>query len=151
MMNRTLSLIAVTAGVAILAACDTRQDPLIGRTPVPALEAPTGNYDLRAVDGEPLPHDAVNSGVVYSLVAGTFLLSADSNWHFSTVEVLAGTNGQPIGSSPANYEGRWSATDTTIVLKTSSGTIKVKGDTLFWRGGPKHTWEDTLTFTLVKK
>ena len=142
---------AVMAMVASLSACDDRFGPRVGRTPVPAITAPTGTFDLREVDDEPMPHNTTNSGVVYSLVVGTFSLRADSTWLFSTTEVLTGTNGQAIGSSPANYQGTWTVTDTTIVLATSSGTMKVKGDTLFWRGGPKHTWEDTLTFTLVRK
>ena len=139
------------AGIVVLAGCDNRLEPRFGRTPVPPITAPTGNYDLREVDDEPLPHNTTNSGVVYSLVTGTFSLRTDSTWLFSATEVLTGTNGQAIGSSPANYQGRWSVTDTTIELATSSGFIRVKGDTLFWRGGPKHTWEDSLTFTLVKK
>ena len=151
MMNRMLSLVAITAAVAALTACESRLDPLTGRTPVPPITAPVGNYDLTAVDDEPMPHNTTNSGVVYSLVSGTFSLRSDSTWLFSTMEVLTGTNGAPIGNSPANYQGTWRVTDTTIVLATSRGTIRVKGDTLFWRGGPKHTWEDTLKFTLVRR
>ena len=147
-----LSLTAVMAAVAVLAGCDDRFGPRrTGITPVPPVTAPTGNYDLREVDGEALPHNTTNSGVVYSLVTGTFSLRTDSTWLYSSMEVLTGTNGQTIGSSPANYQGKWSVTDTTIVLATASGTIRIKGDTLFWKGGPKHTWEDSLTFTLVKK
>jgi hypothetical protein len=139
------------AGAVAIAACETRQDPLSGRTPVPPITAPTGNYDLVAVDDVPMPHNTTNSGVVYSLVSGTFSLRSDSTWLFSTMEVLTGTNGQPIGNSPANYQGTWRVTDTTIVVATSRGTIRIKGDTLFWRGGPKHTWEDTLKFALVRQ
>ena len=143
-------MMSLTGAVATLAACDSRLDPLTGRTPIPPITAPTGAYDLREVDEEPLPHNTTG-GVVYSLVTGSFSLNTDSTWLFSTTEVVTSTNGTLIGPSLANYQGRWSTTDTTIVLATSRGSIKVKGDTLFWRGGPKHSWEDTLTFTLVRK
>ena len=150
-MKKVLLVAGVLAAATTLAACDSRLDPHQGRTPIPPITAPTGNYDLVEVDDEPLPHNTTNSGVVYSLVSATFSLRTDSTWAASTMEVLSGTNGQTIGNSPANYTGRWTVTDTTINLATSSGSLRVKGDTLFWTGAPKHTWEDSLKFTLVKK
>ena len=145
---RTAALLAATIGVA---ACEERLNPTIVRTPVPPITAPTGEYTLRAVDGVPLPHDTKQSGTTYSLVSGTFALGTDSSWIYSSVEVVSAANGDVIGTSPANYQGTWRIPDTTITLTPARGWVRVKGDTLFWRGGPRHTWEDSLTFTLVRK
>ena len=84
-------------------------------------------------------------------MSGSFSLHSDSTWLFATVESVSGTNGVFLGSSPANYTGTWTVSDSSINLAPSNGRMKIKGDTLFWRGGPKHTFEDTLKFTLVRK
>ena len=53
--------------------------------------------------------------------------------------------------SPANYSGRWAASDTAIELTTpASGYIRMKGDTLIWVGGPRFSWEPSLSLTLVR-
>jgi hypothetical protein len=135
-----------------VAACDARLDPLTGRTPQPPIVVPTGDYSLVAVNDSALPHATTNSGVVYSLVSATLSLHTDSTWLASTLESLSSTNGQFIGNSPANYEGTWRVDDTTIVLSPSKyGTLAIKGDTVFWRNGPRHGWEDSIHFTLVVK
>ena len=117
-----------------------------------ATELIAGQVDLAfAGPTTALPHLTTFGGTNYSLVSGTFALNADSTWLYSSVEVLSGTNGQTIGSSPANYTGKWTVTDSTINILTKYGFIRFKGDTLFWKGGPRHSWEDSLTFTLVRK
>jgi hypothetical protein len=149
MKTRALIVLLAASGVA---ACDSRLDPLSGRTPRPPITAPSGTFDLREVDDEPLPHETTNGGTTYSLVAATFSLNTDSTWLFSTTEVLTSNNtGQVIGTSPANYQGTWRVSDTTINLLPNYGRVTVKGDSLFWRGGPKHSWEPELKFTLLKR
>ena len=150
-MRRSSKVLVLLAVIGGFVACDNRLDPRyggIGRQPI---TAPTGDYELRAVDGQPLPHVATNSGTNYALTSGSFSLRADSTWLFTTMEAVSSTGGAFIGNSPANYQGSWTVTDTTINLRTGYGTARVKGDTIFWRGGPRHTWEDTLEFTLVRK
>jgi hypothetical protein len=54
-------------------------------------------------------------------------------------------------TSPANYTGKWSVTDSTISLVSpATGSIRIKGDSLIWTGPPKQTWEEVLRFTLSK-
>ena len=150
MMKRALRLLPFAIALVAAAACEDRLDPLTGGIRrAPALIA-AGTFQVVAVNDTLLPHTATNSGVNYSLVSGTFQLHPDSTWLFSTVESLTGTNGQVIGTSPANYTGTWGVVDSTIVLK-AQGTGRVKGDTIFWRGAPKHSFEDTLTLTMVRK
>ena len=144
-------MIGAVMAVVALTACDERFNPTQGRTPVPPISAPTGSYDLRAVNGEPLPHTATQSGTNYNIVSGTFDLIADSSWGYSSFETVTSTNGTFIGNSPSNINGTWRVSDTTITLNPSRGLLRVKGDTLFWIGAPKHSWEDSLTFTLVRK
>ena len=150
-MKRAHVLSALLAASAVVA-CDSRLDPLTGRTPRPPITVTSGTFDLVMVDDEELPHATVNGGTTYSLVTATFSLNTDSTWLFSTTEVLTSNNtGQVIGSSPANYQGSWRVSDTTINLLPNYGRVTVKGDSLFWRGGPKHSWEPELKFTLVRK
>jgi hypothetical protein len=158
-MTRALGILTLAAATVVLAACDSRINPITGvsgRPPAPAITVPTGDFDLRAVDDAALPHatkDGVPNGLTYSLVSATFQLHADSTWIYSSVEAITVTNtGNPFGNpSVANYQGKWSVKSDTIKLSSPYGWIRMKGDTLFWRGGPRHTWEDTLKFTLVKK
>jgi hypothetical protein len=149
-MKHAIRLIPFVAVLASVTACDDRLDPISGgiRRPPSVVEA--GDFQVVAVNDTLLPHTATNSGVNYTLVSGTFQLHADSTWLFSTVESLTGTNGQVIGNSPANYTGTWGVLESTIVLQ-SHGTATVKGDTIFWRGGPKHTFEDSIKYTMVRK
>jgi hypothetical protein len=146
--------LALIVAVAFVAACDDRLDPLNGGFRRPPIEVKTqaGDFALVEVNDSVLPHETENSKTIYSLVSATFKLSADSNWEYSTLEVVRGTNGVVLGNSPANYAGTWRVVDSTITLLPSQyGTLKLKGDTVFWRGAPKHGWEDTLTLTLVRK
>ncbi|MEO5569265.1 MAG: hypothetical protein ABIR92_12280 [Gemmatimonadaceae bacterium] len=69
---------------------------------------------------------------------------------YSSTSVLGGTNGRVIGTSPANYNGKWTVTDSTINILTARGFIRIKADTLIWKGGPRQSWEDSLTFTLIR-
>ena len=149
-MKRALRLLPFVIALAAVSACDDRLDPIIGGIRRPPALIDTGTFQLVAVNDTLLPHHATNSGVVYSLISGTFQLHGDSTWLFSTVETLTGTNGQFIGNSPANYTGTWGVVDSTIVL-SANGTAKVKSDTIVWRGGPKHTFEDSIKFSLVRK
>jgi hypothetical protein len=152
-MTRALGILTLAAATVVLAACDSRINRVTGISGrPPEILVPTGDYDLRVVDDAAMPHITSQSGVTYSLVSGTFRLHADSTWIYSSVEVLTNTsNGNPISTSPANYQGTWTVKSDTVKLSTPYGWIRMKGDTLFWRGGPRHTWEDTLKFTLVKK
>lgn len=146
-------LLGIAVAIAALSACDARQFPTLGGIAKPPVDVSplAGFYDLKQVDGANLPHRTTQGGTVYDLVAGSFELHADSTWLFSTTEVLSGTNGQTIGTSPANYTGKWTVTDSTINVLTGRGFIKWKRDTLFWKGGPRHSWEDSLTYTLVRR
>ena len=154
MMKRASRLLAICGAVAVVSACENRLDPLIGtigRPPITISAADYGNVSLVAVNDTLLPRSTTNSGTVYTLVSATLRLHADSTWIFSTLESLSGTNGQFIGTSPANYTGTWRVTDTTIAMLPNYGKATIKGDTVFWRNGPRHTWEDTIRFTLVRK
>jgi hypothetical protein len=152
-MRRLLLLLVALLAVAGTSACDERLNPTRAGIRLPAVDVTSkaGAFNLVAVDGQALPHTTTAGGTNYSLVTGTFALNADSTWLYSSTEVLTGTNGEPIGNSPANYNGRWTVTDSTINILTGYGFVSMKGDTLFWRGGPRHNWEDSLTFTLVRK
>jgi len=155
-MRRPLAhLLGIVTVVAALSACDARQFPTyggIGRPPIDVVSL-AGTFDLKQVDGVNLPHLTSFGGTNYSLVSGTLQFHADSTWLFTTSEVVTGANGQTIGTSPANYTGTWTVTttDSTINMRPSYGFMKSKGDTMFWKGGPRHSWEDSLTFTLVKR
>ena len=153
-MKRASRLILGVVAVAAVAACENRLDPLIGTIGAPPIvitAANYGNVGLTAVNDTALPRSTSNSGTVYTLVSATLRLHADSTWIFSTLESLSGSNGQFIGTSPANYSGTWRVSDTTITMLPNYGTATIKGDTVFWRNGPRHTWEDTIRFTLVRR
>ena len=147
------SLVAAIAAISVLSACDERFDPTRAgiRPPAISIAGMTGSLDVIAVNASPLPHITTFGGTNYSLVAGTFALKVDSSWEYSSTEVLSGSNGQVIGTSPANYNGKWTVTDSTVNILTASGFIRIKAETLFWKGGPRHNWEDSLTFTLLRK
>jgi hypothetical protein len=151
--RRSLVILAMLFSVAGLSACDERLNPTRAGIRLPPVDVSSiaGAFDLVGVDGQALPHTTTAGGTNYSLVSGTFALNADSTWLYSSTEVLTGTNGQLIGNSPANYQGKWTVTDSTVNILAGYGFIRMKGDTLFWRGGPRHSWEDSLTFTLVRK
>src|SRR5262245_9029517 len=154
MMSRSLRLAFAVALTTSIAACEARVDGLTGTTRnTHPITAPTGSYNLVAVNDTALPHatDQPGTSVKWTLVIGTFALSADSSWNFSMTESKSGTNGVSLGDVPTNLQGTWQVSDTTITLKPASGTMVTKGDTLFWRGGPKHAWEDSIKFTLVRK
>jgi len=151
-MTRASRVTAFLLACVAVAACETRLDPLTGRTPPPPITVTFGKYTLVAVNDSALPHPTTNSGVVYTLVSATLTLGSSGSWEASTLESLSGTNGQFIGTSPANYNGTWAYADTTIALSPDKyGTVTVKGDTVFWRNGPRHTWEDSIKFTMVIK
>ena len=150
-MIRARGLLVFLAAAACLSACDDRLNPTAGGIRRPPATAPTGDYVAVAVNDTLLPHPTTNGGVIYSLLSGTFSLNTDSTWQAHTVESLTGTNGVFVGTSPANYVGTWRVTDSTVNVLPTYGSITVKGDTLFWRGGPKHTWEDSIKVTLVRK
>ena len=146
-------MIGLLASVAAVACGDARTAPLIGtigQPPVVIKAADYGNMGMVAVNDTALPRGTTNAGVVYSMISGTFSLHADSTWLASTLESLSGTNGQFIGTSPANYNGTWSVKDTMLVL-SGYGTARVKGDTIFWFKGPRHGWEDSIKYTFVKR
>jgi hypothetical protein len=142
--------IAFAAAMLLVVACDERLNPRVVGINRPPIDVPSGDFNLVAVDDLPLPRTDTSGGTIYKLTSGSFSLHGDSTWLFSTMESLSGTNGVFIGNSPANYQGKWTVTDSTIAIQ-SYGSMKVKGDTLFWRGGPKHSFQDTLKFTLVRK
>ena len=152
-MTRAYGILALAVATVALGACDSRINRVTGISGNPqTVTVPTGDFDLRAVDDAAMPHVTSQNGVTYSLVSGTFRLHADSTFIYSSVEVLTNTaNGNPISTSPANYQGKWTVKSDTLKLTSPYGWMRMKGDTLFWRGGPRHTWEDTLEFTLVKK
>jgi hypothetical protein len=154
MMTRACRLIAFFGAVALVAACgESRLAPgigTIGQPPVVIKAADYGNMGMVAVNDTELPRATTNAGVVYSMISGTFSLHYDSTWLASTLESLSGTNGQFIGTSPANYTGTWTVKDTMLVLP-GYGTARVKGDTIFWFKGPHHGWEDSIKYTFVKK
>jgi hypothetical protein len=148
MKTRSLSLLIA---LAALVACDERTNPTLAHTPVPALVAPTGHYVLTAVNDTLLPHTTTFAGTTYLVTSGTFDLSTDSTWFYHSVNSQA-SNGVIYGTSPASQGGRWTATDSTIELvQPTAGTLRVKGDTLFWSNAPKFQWESPLTFTMVKQ
>jgi hypothetical protein len=137
--------------IAAVTACDERSNPTLAHTHVPALTAPTGRYVLEAVNDTVLPHSTSFAGTTYLLVSGTFDLVSDSTWFYHSVNSQA-SNGVIFATSPANLTGRWTATDTTLELvQPAAGTLRVKGDTLFWSNAPKNSWEPALTFTLVRQ
>lgn len=147
------SLTAAVIALASVTACDDRFGPSRGVIRLPGIEVPAsafGQYTLRQVDGEPLPHVTTRSGTDYSLVSGSFTLRSDSTWQYANVTTQPGPNGTTY-VSPASYNGRWAASDTAIELTTpASGYIRMKGDTLIWVGGPRFSWEPPLSFTLVR-
>ena len=151
MSGRASAFTFVALTLAVIA-CDDRGHSRIAGINRPAIDVASsaGDFNLVAVDDLPLPRSDTNGGTIYTLTAGSFSLHTDSTWLFSTIESLSGTNGVFIGTSPANYSGTWKVVDSSIVIQ-SYGTMKVKGDSLFWRGGPKHSFQDTLKFTLVRK
>jgi hypothetical protein len=154
LMTRASRLIAFVASVAVVAACgESRLAPgigTIGQPPVVIKAADFGSMMMVQVNDTLLPRGTTNSGVVYSMISGTFSLHTDSTWLASTLESLSSTNGQFIGTSPANYNGTWSVKDTMLVL-SGYGTARIKGDTIFWFKGPHHGWEDSIKYTFVKK
>jgi hypothetical protein len=153
-MKRASGLSGFLVCLAIVAACEGRLEPgigTIGSPPITITAADFGNLGLVEVNDTTLPRSTSNSGVVYTLVSGSFSLHADSTWLASTLESLSAPNGTFIGTSPANYTGTWRVHDTTLTLLPNYGTAVIKGDTIFWRNGPRHTWEDSIKFTLVRK
>jgi hypothetical protein len=143
-----LHLLLLALGIV---ACDQRALPTRASIRVPPITAPTGDYLLRSVDSKPLPHVTSAGGTVYRLMAGSLEIHSDSTWLFHTNTHVTASDGTFLQTSPANYTGRWTANDTVIVLTNpESGTIRVKGDTLFWTGGPRHSWESPLVFALTK-
>ena len=151
-LKHRLSLGAALLALTLIAACEERLSPRLGSIGEPPVVVPTGVFGLVEVNDEPLPYITSQAGTRFTLVSGTFALNADSTWLFSTVEVLSSINtGNVIGSSPANFSGTWTVTDSTINMLPENGTITFKGDSLFWIGGPAHAWDDTLKFTLVKR
>lgn len=152
-MKRVSRLTAFIVALAAIIACEGRVDSLTGYIGKPPLSIQAAEYNLVAVNDTLLPRSTTNSGTVYTIVSGSFSIHADSTWFFSTLESLSGTNGQFISTSPANYTGKWTVTDTTInLLPTATyGKAIMKGDTVFWRNGPRHAWEDSIKFTLVRK
>jgi hypothetical protein len=146
--GRALAFVALTLAVI---GCDDRGNTRIAGINRPPVDVSSGDFNLVAVNDTLLPHKTTNSGTNYTLVSGSFSLHADSTWLFSTVESVSGTNGVFIGTSPANYSGSWRVADSTVTLLPTYGTAKIKGDTIFWRNGPRHSWEDTIRFTLVRK
>lgn len=146
--SRALLLVASVVGIS---ACETRLDFTSASIRRPAITAPIGTYQLRSVDDAPLPHSTTGFGTVYTLVTGSFDLGKDSTWAYHSVTAVTAPDGTPLGTSPANYGGRWTATDTTIeLLAPASGSIKIRGDTLYWIGGPKFDWEQPLKFGMTK-
>jgi hypothetical protein len=151
-MTRAHRLSAFLVALAAVTACEARIDAPTGYVGQPPLSIQAADYNLVAVNDTQLPRSTTNSGTVYTMVSGSFSLHADSTWFFSTLETLsAASNGQFISTSPASYQGKWTVTDTTIHFETARGTGRLKGDTLIWRNGPRHTWEDSIKFTLVRK
>ena len=152
-MTRASRTIVFLVALALVAACESRLAPgigTIGQPPVVIKAAEYGNIGMIAVNDSLLPRSTTNAGVVYTMISGTFSLHADSTWLASTLESLSGSNGQFIGTAPANYNGTWSVKDTVVVL-SGYGTAMVKGDTIFWFKGPRHGWEDSIKYTLLKK
>lgn len=154
MMTRALRLTACIAAVAAVAACgESRLAPGIGtinQPPVIIDAASLGNTEMVAVNDTLLPRATTNGGVVYSMISGTFSLNPDSTWAGSTLESLSGTNGQFIETRPINRNGTWKVQDSTVVL-SGFGTVRVRGDTIFWFNGPRHPWEDSVKYTFVKQ
>ena len=152
-MKRASGVTVFVVALAFVTACESRLAPgigTIGQPPLVIKATDYGNMGMVAVNDTILPRSTTNAGVVYSMLSGTFSLHADSTWLASTLESLSGSNGQFIGTSPANYTGTWTVKDTVMVL-TGYGTAIVKGDTIFWFKGPRHGWEDSIKYTLVKK
>ena len=153
-MKRASRPIAGLIALALVVACESRLAPgvgTIGSPPIDVKATDFGDMGLVAVNDTALPRSTTSGGVVYTLISGTFSLHADSTWLASTLESLSSTDGEFIGTSPANYTGTWRVTDTTITLLPTYGTAVIRGDTIFWRNGPRHTWEDSIKFTLVRK
>ncbi|HET9424479.1 MAG TPA: hypothetical protein VFO55_03835 [Gemmatimonadaceae bacterium] len=149
--GRPFAMAAALAMLALTTACETRLDPKIGGIRPPAIKAPTGPYDLVEVNDAALPHTTTQNNTTYALLSGTFALNADSTWLYSSVTQQPGPNGTVL-TSQGNYIGRWTVTDSTInLVQPASGTIKVKGDSLFWTGGPRYSWEAPLVYTLVRR
>lgn len=149
MLRRLLLLTVLTVSVA---ACEQRANPVTAVTRPPPVTAPTGQYSLVAVNDTPMPHVTSQGTVNYIVLSGNFTLGDDSTWALSTVDQQADKNtGVVYGTSPASYIGTWTVKDSTILLAPNKGSMKMKSDTIFWTGAPKHNWEDTLRFTLVKK
>ena len=118
-MKRASSVTAFLVALAFVTACESRLAPgigTIGQPPVVIKAAEYGNMGMVAVNDTILPRSTTNSGVVYSMIGGTFSLHADSTWLASTLESLSASNGQFIGTSPANYTGTWTVKDTVVVL-----------------------------------
>src|SRR3954470_16768180 len=144
-------LAAFLIALAAVAACEGRINAPTGYVGQPPLSIQAADYSLVAVNDTQLPRSTTNSGTVYTMVSGSFSLHADSTWFFTTLESLSGTNGQFISTTPSSYQGTWNVTDTTVHFQAARGTGRIRGDTLFWRNGPRHTWEDSIKFTLVRK
>jgi len=147
LMTRALKLPAFLACIALAAACDGRIDGLTGTTGNPPINE-FGNMGMVAVNDTVLPRSTTNSGVVYSMLSGTFSLKSDSTWLASTVERVS-SNGV-IDTTASNYSGTWRATGSLLTLP-GFGTARIKGDTIFWFKGPRHSWEDSIKYTFVKK
>jgi hypothetical protein len=150
--RRSLRGLAVLA-LAAVTACEERLSPRFGGIGQPPITVPTGAYDLVEVNDDTLPHSTSASDTTSSLVSGSLALNADSTWLFSTVERLSVTStGAVIRTSPAQFSsGTWNVTGSTVNMRQNQGTITVKGDSLFWTGGPEHDWDDIVKYTLVKR
>jgi hypothetical protein len=145
--------VTVTAVVVAAVACDARFDPGRAVIPEPTILVPStafGLYALRLVDDTPLPHVTTRSSTSYTLTSGTLNFKGDSTWLYSSVTQQPGPNGTTL-TSPANYIGRWTVSDTAIEFSAPpQGSRTLKGDTVIWIGGPRFSWEPPLRFTLVR-
>jgi hypothetical protein len=143
---------AALVALAVVTACEERLSPRRGGIADPPITAPTGQFNLVEVNDDPLPHETNKGDTTLSMIVGTLTMDPDSTWQFARVEQLKDTNGTVISTEPGSFTGgRWTVTGSTINMLPSSGTMTVKGDTLFWIGAPKHPWETTLKFTLLIK
>ena len=152
-LNRRLAPGAALVALALVAACEERLSPRFGGIGQPPITVPTGQYVVVEVNDQPLPYAETEDDTTSSLASGTLRLDADSSWQFSTVEVLSlDSTGTVIRTSPAQFTGgTWAVTSTTVNMRPNRGTITVKGDSLFWIGGPEHDWDDIVKYTLVRK
>ena len=142
---------AALVALALATACEERLSPRLGGIGDPPITVPTGQFNLVEVNDDPLPHETSNGESILSMITGTLALNPDSTWQFARVEQVKDTSGTVLGTGPASFTGgKWTVTGSTINMLPSSGTMTVKGDTLFWIGAPKHPWESTLKFTLVR-